>query len=370
MDYDWDDEIQSIVIKNGSSQMMAGYAGDDAPRSVFPTAVGKVKTERRSDEPPFYGRDGFVGDEAQAHRSLLDLECPIEKGIITNWDKMEKIWHHTLYNELVIAPEEHPILLTEPLMNPRCNREKMTEIMFEQFDAPALYIANDPQLVVLASGRRSTGVVIDSGLEKTYCVPMYEGYCVMSKTIRCLDIGGRTLTDYMGKLLKLEKPIPSDILSDLKEKVSEVNGHLKKRECGSKKYELPDGEVITVGEEVRFGCPEPLFQPSLLGMDVPGLREMVSQSIESSDPFLQPDLFGNVVLSGGNTLFPGIRDRLREELTSHSGKRVAVVASPERKYSAWIGGSVWASLSTFVRTAVLKEEYDEFGPSFVHRKCF
>ena len=138
-----------------------------------------------------------------------------------------------------------------------------------------------------------------------------------------------------------------------------------------KSYELPDGQVITIGNE-RFRAPEALFQPSFLGLEAAGVHETTYNSIMKCDLDIRKDLYGNIVMSGGSTMYPGISDRMQKEITAlaPSSMKVKIVAPPERKYSVWIGGSILASLSTFQQMWISKQEYDEAGPSIVHRKCF
>ena len=149
------EETPAIVCDNGSGMVKAGFAGDDAPRSVFPSIVGRPKNKQAMLGQA--SRDAFIGDDAQSKRGILIIRYPIEHGVITNWDDMEKIWHHTFFNELRVAPEDHSGLLTEAPMNPKGNREKMTSIMFETFNTPAMYVGIQAVLSLYASGR-TTGI--------------------------------------------------------------------------------------------------------------------------------------------------------------------------------------------------------------------
>lgn len=137
----------------------------------------------------------------------------------------------------------------------------------------------------------------------------------------------------------------------------------------TRSYELPGGQVIAVGNEC-FRTPEALFQPAFIGHESAGIHETTYESIMKCDADIHKDLWDNIVLSGGTTMFPGIADRLQKELTNLApSMKVQIVAPPERKYSAWIGGSLLSSLSTFQQKWIYKRDYDECGPQIVHRMC-
>lgn len=372
------DDALPVVIDNGSGMVKAGVAGEDAPSHVFPSIIGRPK--HAGIMVGMEQKDCYVGKEAQAKRGVLQLSYPIAHGIITNWDDMEKVWQHTFINELRLTPEEHPVLLTEAPLNPKSNREKMLDVMFQRFLCPAAYVSIQAVLSLYSSGR-TTGIVMDSGDGVSHTVPIYEGYALPHAVMR-LDLAGRDLTEFMMKLLQhrghaFSTSAEKEIVRDIKEQLCYVAIDYPE-ECHKadasdsleRPYELPDGNVLVVGQE-RFECPEALFQPSFLGREAKGIHYTTFDSIMKCDVDIRRELYANVVLSGGTTMYEGIGDRMTKELTKlvPSSMAIKVIAPPERKYSVWIGGSILCSLSTFSTMWVTREEYDETGPTVVHRKC-
>ena len=375
---DFFDEMLPIVIDNGSGMCKAGFASEDAPRAVFPCIIGRPK--HPDVMVGMEQHDSYVGDAALVRRGVLSIRYPIEHGIVTNWDDMEKIWHHTFYNELRVDPDQHPVMLTEAPLNPKANRERMTQLMFETFGVPAMYVSIQAILSLYSAGR-TTGCIFDSGDGVSHIVPVYDGYCLPHAVAR-IDIAGRDLTDYMGKILtergySFFTSSEREIVREIKEEVAYValdfDAEMQKSIDSSEVdtfYKLPDEQMITIGSE-RFRCPEVLFQPGMLGKECAGIHQQTFETIMKCDIDLRKDLFNNIVLSGGTTMYKGIAERMTKELNAitPAGMTVRVIAPPERKYSVWIGGSILTSLNTFQTNWITKDEYDESGPSIVHRKC-
>ena len=367
-----------LVIDNGTGLSKNGYAGEDQPRTVFPTLVGYPKYQGIMSDVDHYVREYYVGEEAMNLRGVLKLMYPLEHGSVKDWDAMEKIWHYTFHNDLRVNPSDHPVLLTEPPLNPDLNKQKMFEIMFNTFNVPALYVSMQAVLSLYASGR-TTGLVIDAGDGVIHIVPIYEGFAI-SHAIKRIDIAGRDITAHLQKLLmsrgfKFISSAEKEIVRDIKERLCyvalepEKEMKLAEKHQGlEKQYILPDGNTITIGAE-RFMAPEAFFNPQLIGREEEPLDEAIYGSVSACDIDLRKELYQNIVLSGGSTMFPGLKERLHKELSElvPENVEIRIVAPPERRYSVWIGGSILASLKTFQRLWISKKEFEDQGASVAKR---
>ncbi|CAG0895464.1 unnamed protein product [Darwinula stevensoni] len=362
---------QPVVIDNGSGILKAGFAGAQVPKCHFPNYIGRPKHVRVM--AGALEGDVFVGPKAEEHRGLLSIRYPMEHGIVTDWNDMEKIWAYVYSkDQLNIFPDEHPVLLTEAPLNPRRNRERAAEIFFEGFNVPALFVSMQAILSLYSTGR-TTGVVLDSGDGVTHAVPIYEGFALPHSIVR-VDIAGRDVTRYLRLLLRKEgtnfrTTAEFEIVKQIKEQVCCLTSHPVRDEASVEsektKYTLPDGSTLEVGP-ARFRAPEVLFSPDLIGEECEGLHEVLIYSIRKSDMDLRKVLFQNIVLSGGSTLIRGFGDKLLAELKAIAkDAKIKISAPQERLYSTWIGGSILASLDTFKKMWVSKKEYDDQGVKVV-----
>jgi len=375
-----DEEAEALVVDNGSGTVKAGFAGEDAPKVMFSTTVGYTK--HKSTVVGMGDKECFVGTEAQEKRGTLILKKPIEKGMISNWEDMEHVWHHTFFQELRVNPSDDIgcVLLTEAPLNAKENREKMTRVMFESFNVPATFISMQSVLALYASGR-TTGVVLDSGAGISHTVPIYEGYA-MPHSIKRMELAGQDLTDYLVKILQendinLSTPAEIDCAQAMKEQLCRVamdyEGEIKMFDDNHfKDFTLPDGHTIGIGNQL-IRAPELLFNPKLDGRNnMLGIHELIRECVMRCDVEVRKELYQSILLAGGTTLFHGFQNRLATEVQRFAPEQVRakVMAPNERMFSAWIGGSILGSLTTFRQMWIGAAEYHEHGAQVVHRKCF
>lgn len=327
-----------------------------------------------------HGSD-VIGDAVECMSSILKPTYPFEENDL---EGKEQIWKHALINTLEKDPKELSLLLSEPPLNPKHEREKMAEIMFETFAVAELCLVSTAVLSIYASGAENvTGVVLESGHKGTYAVPIYEGHS-LKYAIQHLDVAGRELTKFMNTILdrkgyNFSRPRDLSTVQEIKEKLSLVKRNPQNRKMVlrslsrqfSETYSLPDGQTIELEASERQRCPEALFNPSLVEVEGPGIHELAHNCIQQCPVDIHHDLYSNIVLSGGTTLVPGLEDRLKLEIKdlAPSNMRVEVHALPEREHAVYAGGTILSSLPTFESEWVSKSEYEEHGANMVHRKC-
>ena len=282
-----------------------------------------------------------------------------------------------MFDKLRVKPEENAVFLTGAPLNPEGQRERMAQIMFEKFNVPALYVATPGILSIYGSGR-TNGIVLDSGDGVTQVVPVCNS---LPQAIEKIDLAGRDVTEHLARRILVEQGVnfagasEMERLRDIKEKLcyvaldfDEENPNSVNSRTITDSYELPDGQNFEVCDE-RFWAPEILFKPVLNDKQEQGIHQILFNSIMKCDSEIRQDLCSNVILSGGNTMLPGIAERLRKELGQLLPSDITslkVVALPERKYLTWIGGSILASLSGFQDKFMTRKDYEEKGSSFVH----
>jgi actin-related protein len=367
-----------LVVDNGSGNTKAGFAGAEGPKSIFSTIIGSPKSNQQM--VGGQNKDFFVGFEAVAKAALLNLRHPIENGLATNWEDMERLWNHTFYNELLTSPDEHPIVLTEKPMCPRMNREKMIQIMFETFNVRGFYSGVQAVLALFSLGR-TTGVVWDAGEGVSFTVPIYEGYGLPHAIMRSA-LSGSDLTSLLMKMLADGGYDPTILkfeeVRSMKEQICQValdfQAEVQKAEAAkapTTRFPLSNGLEVAYGTEC-FRCPEALFTPSIAGSASDGIQQLIHIALERCDVDVRKELYSNIVLCGGTSMFRGLAERMEKEVVALATPqmKVNVTATPERKNSVWLGGSVLGSLDAFPQMMIDRTEYRDEGVQIVHKKCY
>ncbi|XP_038603324.1 actin-like protein 8 [Tachyglossus aculeatus] len=375
--------MTTLVIDNGTGLCKAGFAGDNAPQLVVPTAVGIQISPNNLTASSLQNRNILTGRETFS-RSLLEpgpsvaLTFPVSRGVVTDWEEMERLWGY-IFQKLRVRPMKHPVLLTEAPKNRAANRDKLLQIMFETFNVPSTFVGVQGLLALYACGL-VTGVVLESGAGATHVVPVHQGFGIPHATLS-QELGGHDLSHFLMK--RLLGPMHSfcslaqrQVVQDIKEDLCYVTRDYElalqnsARAPSIKTYPLPDGHVISVPEEERFSCPEALFQPFLLGQHSCGIHQSLFKAVDLCDAHLRDSLFSNLVVSGGNTCFCGFLERMKKEMTALAPPtaRVQVVTAPGGCCSTWVGGSMLATLSTFQNMWVTREDYDEMGSLVIRKK--
>ena len=360
------EEEQPIVIDNGSGYCRAGFSGEEGPRSLIPSYVGYPKYDKTIIDD--YKKDFYVGNDASNKIGILNFSYPIEHGVVTNWEDMEKIYDHIFKNELNVESIEHNVLLTEPLLNPKKSREKSAQIMFETFQIPGLTFAIQPLLSLYSEGKY-TGFVVDSGEGLTQFAAVYDGYA-LSHAMTKINLSGGDITNYMLNFLKNNNQIFSidekEIAREIKEKTCYVTLDFEEELKSFKPFDyiLPDGNHIIIKDQ-RIRSTEALFNPSIIGKNGNGISQTCYDMILKCNNDIKKDLYNSIILAGGYTLFNGFPERFSKEmkfLVPESMKEeVKVIFSPERKFSVWIGSSILSSISIFISEWITKKDYEEKG---------
>ncbi|KAG7762061.1 hypothetical protein KL946_004925 [Ogataea haglerorum] len=360
---------------NGSGTIRAGFAGDEKPKINHSNLVGRPKYNKIMPSA-ISQTDTFIGSRAQQLRGLLKLKYPLANGIVDDWESLELVWSDVV-QQLEAKTNQHPLLVSEHPLNPSKNRDRLAELVFETFNFPALYVAM-PAVLSLYSSGRTTGTVLDSGDGVTTVVPIYDGFSVPG-TIKRLNFGGRDITRLVqGELMKsgyfLSTSSEFELVRSLKERLCHVNPkpaeqHAKGPAAAEerKEFPLPDGKMVRVAGQTLWLPTELYFQPEKFGVEEVPVHQAVVNSVRKTNYDLRPQLFENIILAGGSTMFRNYGVRLLEEMKLEDPElRLKIYASPERRASCFVGGSILASLSVFKQMWVTKAEYEE-NPQLVHQ---
>ena len=371
------------IIDLGSGKIKAGLSTEEDPSLIFPSLIGHPKFNKIL---PINSQEEIVGPDSEL-RGLYTLDRPIKNGKIQNRADAKMIFNK-IYNDLnICSNREIPIFIAEPPFTCKKQKKMLAELLFENFDAPSVFFGTQGVLSLYAFGK-TEGIVLESGKGITQIVPITNGY-KLDYAVQKINFGGEDVDQYLKLLLKkngiyLYSSSEDCILEEMKEKVCQLkdkafdrNQRINLNDVDSHKtedfeYKLPDGEIISIGSE-RFIAPEVLFNPSIAGMEFPGLHEFLDSAIKKMDLDLRKNFYGNIVLSGGNSMLNGFSERLANEmepLVAEKTKLTILAAEVDRSCLVWKGASSIINVDSFANLWIGKKDYEEHGDRIFLMKTF
>ena len=349
-----DENKQIFLIDIGTRNCKAGLCGDSKPNIIIPTCLGKIGQ--------FY-----TTEDVEYDPTIEEIINPIEHGVIKDFDCFNIIISK-IFKMLGIEPEDQNLILTEPSLNSISSRRDLFGYMFEAFKIKNLFIANQALLSLYSTGKL-TGIVVESGAGVTQIAPIFNTR-VSTYAVNRIDFGGNELSEYLNRLLLSEKNFQFDkkkylkILEQIKKEACYVENKYKKHLDKVEPYEfkLPDGNSIIIKNE-RTTVPEAIFRPDLLGKDWDGIHDLFLNSIEKIKEEDQKLFYENIIVSGGNTMFPGFEKKLEKKIKKKFGnnKNARFIHVDDKMNAAWIGGSTFSYSLNLDKDFVSKSEYEELG---------
>lgn len=354
----------TLVLDFGSGFVKAGFAGQDAPSIVFPTVIGKVRHTKAAGSTQ---TGSLIGENALSS-SEVTLRYPIERQTITNWNDFYSI-SDFIFQNLQIKPENVNILVSKPLGNFSEQLEKMTEYYLETQRALSVTYISSATLSLLSTGR-VTGIVAECGSGVTNIIPVFESFGLEHARITS-NLGGQDVDAFLRIMLKKIGMMENDntAVNEVKEQLCYVRESSDAPILEDVSYELPSGTLLKIGQE-RYLGPEVLFDPKLNEVSGTGLSDSLTTSLNRCDVYLQKDLLENVIISGGSTMFPGISLRVQNDLNRQLKAQSRVIAAPERKFAAWVGGSIFGSTPVFEQFQIKKVDWDTQRDTVFRQKSF
>ena len=367
--YEEDENI--IIIDIGTNQTKMGFGRSYGSPSIVPTCLGYEKPE--CEKSPFYWNMSDYYNNINKYYSY-----PIQNGIINKSFDMEKYFSNIIEKKLRIYPQDCKLFIIQSIFDSPDKNEKLAKLVFD-FDYcgfKALYIGNQAVFPLISKGC-FTGFSLESGEGITQLVPVYDGFALKNAAGK-FSLSGRDLSEYISSLLKdkcyrFYSSSEINLAKAIKEKECYVaeNFEEEKKKIESSEFILPDGKSLNLKEE-KIYCPEALFDPKTMCKLEEGIVESCYNTIQKCDNDLKSEMFGNIVISGGNTNFKGFNNRFLLEMEKIVKDKFKIkIHDVNDKISAvWEGAKIF-SMKPFMKSMwITKEEYEEYGKAILYRKCF